>query len=129
MTSDIHSGSRSRTAIKIVLGVVLLALALLLGRSFGHHIPQLEDWIAGQGIWGYVIFVGLVIVGTSIFVPDTVFAVAAGALFGVVWGTIAMTAGSLLTATLNYLVARAFLQGTVRAWLAASRNWPRSSRR
>ncbi len=118
MSSEIHATGRPRATIKIVLGIALLAVTLWLGRSFGHHIPQIEDWIAGHGIWGYVMFVGLVVVGTSIFVPDTVFAVAAGALFGVVWGTIAMTAGSLLTATLNYLIARAFLQGTVRTWLA-----------
>ncbi len=118
MTSEIHANGRLRAIIKIVLSIALLAAALLLGRSFGHHIPQLEDWIAGQGLWGYVMFVGMVVVGTSIFVPDTVFAVAAGALFGVLWGTIAMTVGCLLTATANYLIARAFLQGTVRAWLA-----------
>jgi uncharacterized membrane protein YdjX (TVP38/TMEM64 family) len=106
-----------RIALKIGLGVLLLAVALTLGRSFGHHIPQLEDWIAAQGVWGYVIFIAVMVVATSIFVPDTVFAIAAGALFGILWGTLAMTVGCLLTAALNYATARLFLQSTVRAYL------------
>ncbi len=110
--------ARSRAAIKVVLGALLLVLAVTLGCAFGHHIPALEQWIAAQGAWGYVTFAGMVVVGTSLFVPDTVFAVAAGALFGVPGGTLVMTVACLLTAALDYAVARLFLQGAVHAWLA-----------
>jgi uncharacterized membrane protein YdjX (TVP38/TMEM64 family) len=109
---------RTRTELKIALGVVLLLVAVALGRAFGHHIPAFEEWIAAQGTWGYVIFLGVVVLGTSIFVPDTVFAIAAGALFGIPGGTSIMVVASLLTAAVNYTVARLFLQKLVGAWLA-----------
>lgn len=109
---------RSRAILTIALGVVLLVVALTLGRAFGHHIPAFEQWIAAQGAWGYVIFIGIVVVGTSLFVPDTVFAIAAGALFGIPWGTLVMVVASLLTAALNYAIARLFLRKIVGTWLA-----------
>ena len=113
------AGQGHRTiALKIALGVILLAVALWLGRDFGHHIPALEDWVAAQGPWGYFVFVCAVVLGTSIFVPDTVFAVAAGALFGVLGGTVIMTVGCLLTAALNYLLGRLVFERPIRALLA-----------
>ena len=48
--------------IKLLVGLALLGVALAAGRSFGHHIPALEQWIAGQGVWGYLAFVGVVVV-------------------------------------------------------------------
>jgi len=108
---------RGHTWTRIGLGIVLLGIALALGRSFGHHIPQVEARLAELGPWSYAVFVGLVVVGTSLFVPDTVFAVIAGALFGVVAGTLVMVAGCLLTAAFDYALARQFLQNAVRPWL------------
>src|SRR4051794_9872885 len=90
--------SRWRLVAKIALGAVAVAVAAWLGRDFAHHLPAIEDWIAAQGPWGYVAFIGAVVVFTSIFVPDTLFALIAGALFGLIWGTVLVVAGSLLTA-------------------------------
>ncbi|HEY1597966.1 MAG TPA: VTT domain-containing protein [Pirellulales bacterium] len=109
---------RGRTWVKVAAGGLLVAVALWVGRSFGHHIPALEDWVASQGSWGYVIFMAAVVVGTSIFVPDTAFAVMAGALFGLLWGTALMTVACLLTATVNFLLGRLFFERAVRALLA-----------
>lgn len=103
---------------KIILGVVLLGAAILLGRDFGHHVPAIEAWIASQGVWGYVVFVAATVVLTSLFVPDTVFAVMAGVLFGVWGGTAIMAVGCLLTAALDFALSRLFLEQAVRGWLA-----------
>ena len=117
-TKALSSHRRVSTWTKIGLGIVLLAIALALGRSFGHHIPEIEAWIADLGSWGYAAFAGLVLVGTSLFVPDTVFALIAGALFGVTAGTMIMAASSLATAAFDYGLARLALQSSVRRWLA-----------
>ncbi len=106
--------------VKIVLGLALVGVAIWLGRDFGHHLPELEKWVAARGAWGDVVFVVAAVGLTSIFVPDTVFAVAAGALFGVLWGTVLITIASLLTATVNFAVGRTLLRGAVQAWLARS---------
>jgi uncharacterized membrane protein YdjX (TVP38/TMEM64 family) len=104
--------------IKLGLGLLLIGSAVVLGRDFGHHLPAIEESIESQGPWGYVTYVLAVVVLTSAFVPDTVFAVMAGMLFGVVWGTGIMTAACRLTATLDFGLGRFFLQQAVRQWLA-----------
>lgn len=110
--------ARWRLVAKIALGAVVVAVAAGLGRDFAHHLPAIEDWIAAQGAWGYVAFIGAVVLFTSIFVPDTLFALIAGALFGLLWGTMLVVAGSLLTAAVDFALGRFFLQNAVVGWLA-----------
>ncbi|HEY2839611.1 MAG TPA: TVP38/TMEM64 family protein [Pirellulales bacterium] len=110
--------SRWRLIAKIVFGVAVVGVATWLGRDFAHHLQDIEDWIARQGAWGYVAFILAVVVCTSIFVPDTLFAVIAGALFGLFWGTVLVVAGSLLAATLDFVLGRLIFQQAVLGWLA-----------
>ena len=84
----------------------MLVAAVWLGRYFGHHLPALENWIASHDASEMLVFVGAVIVFTSIFVPDTLFAVIAGALFGMVWGTLVAVIASLCTATVDFCPLR-----------------------
>jgi uncharacterized membrane protein YdjX (TVP38/TMEM64 family) len=114
---SLRSSHSTRLALKLGLGLLLLLLAVGLGRYFGHHLPALERWIADQGAWGFLVFIILLIVGTSLFVPDTIFAVAAGVLFGVAWGSVIVVVGSLLTAALDFTLSRKFLKARVRRWL------------
>lgn len=51
------------------------------------------------------------------FVPDTLLAVAAGALFGLGWGAVLTIAGGILTAALNFLIARSLLQPRIEKML------------
>lgn len=102
---------------KMLTGAGFLVAAVLLGREFGHLMPVLRAWAASQGALGWVLFVVAVMVFTSVFVPDTVFAVTAGMLYGVAGGTALVTVAVFLTASMNFLVARRWLSGTVRRWL------------
>ena len=77
----------------------------------------METWIAGHGVWGRVAFVGMIIVFTSMFVPDTVLAIAAGAMFGLVWGTVLTVVGAVITAALNFLAARGLLRPRIESML------------
>jgi uncharacterized membrane protein YdjX (TVP38/TMEM64 family) len=104
---------------RILAGAILLVAAVFLGREFGHQLPALEHWIANQGFWGWAVFILATMVCTSLFVPDTVFAVMAGVLFGVAGGTTLISVAVLLTATLNFFLARRWLFGVVRKWLEA----------
>ncbi|MBL9175409.1 MAG: TVP38/TMEM64 family protein [Verrucomicrobiales bacterium] len=102
----------------VIAGVLLLMVAAGVGREVGHRIPALESWIEQQGIWGWLVFVGVTLVCTSCFVPDTLFAVMAGVLYGVAGGTAIITVAVLLTAVLNFTLARWWLHGMVRRWLS-----------
>lgn len=102
---------------KGIAAAVLLLLAVGVGRTLGHHIAGLESWIAGHGWVGEVVFVVVLVLFTSVFVPDSLFAVMAGMLFGLVRGTGLVVAGVFLTAGLNFFISRSLAREPVRRWL------------
>ena len=108
---------RNRLRLKLAAGVCLLLAAIWLGSYFGHHMLTLERWIESHGIAGFVVFIIVLVLCTSLFVPDTIFAVAAGVLFGLVWGTALVVTGSLLTAGFDFAISRHLLRSRVRRWL------------
>jgi uncharacterized membrane protein YdjX (TVP38/TMEM64 family) len=67
---------------------------------------QSKDWIAGLGPWGPVMFILLYILACVLFVPGSVLTLAAGALFGVAWGSVYTSIGATLGATAAFLVGR-----------------------
>ncbi|MBN8247433.1 MAG: VTT domain-containing protein [Verrucomicrobia bacterium] len=99
------------------VGLVSLGILIWAGRELGHRLPAIEQWIEGQGLAGWVVFIALTVVGTSLLVPDTVFAVMAGVLYGVPGGSLIITLAAFLTASLNFLLARRWLHAPVRRWL------------
>jgi uncharacterized membrane protein YdjX (TVP38/TMEM64 family) len=64
------------------------------------------NWIAALGAWGPVLFIALYIVACVLFVPGSVLTLGAGALFGVVRGSIYVSIGATLGATAAFLVGR-----------------------
>ncbi|TDJ58772.1 MAG: TVP38/TMEM64 family protein [Planctomycetota bacterium] len=103
-----------RTIVPYVMAAVAVVVAIVvLGREIHEHLRAMENWIAGLGIWGPIAFVALIVVATSLLVPDTALAIAAGALFGFVVGGIVVVAGGLLAAMVQYALARRLLQGAI----------------
>jgi len=100
-------------ALKLSALLILVLVATWLGHDFLRHVVTVEDWISDHGWLGIIAFMVVVVVLTSIFVPDTVFAVIAGVLFGGLGGTLLMTAAALCTATLNFALARSLLHRAV----------------
>lgn len=67
------------------------------------------------GVWGPILFIAAYVVATVFFVPGSVLTLGAGALFGVGWGSVYVSAGSTLGATCAFLVGRYL----ARDWVAA----------
>lgn len=110
----------SRAALPFVVGAAVLVVAiLLLGREIVHHLASIESWIADSGQWGRVAFVGLLILCTSVLVPESLFGIAAGALFGVTEGVITLAVGNLLAAAVQYALARWLLRARIEPALAS----------
>ncbi len=100
-----------RAALPYVAVAVLLAVAIaVLGQEIRVHLATLEDWIEWCGVWGPIVYVGVFIVLASVFVPDTLLAIIAGALFGIGWGAVAVIAGGLLSAFLQYALGLRLLK-------------------
>lgn len=103
----------------VAVAVLVVVAALLLGRELEHHVQTLDAWIAGLGSWSLVAFIVVLALGTSLLLPESLFSVAAGVLFGPAWGFAASFAGNLLAASLQYVLARRLLRSRIQKTLAA----------
>ncbi len=94
---------------KAALAVVAVAGLFLLFRllPIATWIEEFKTYVRGQGALGYVIF-GLVYIGASLVPggPAAIMTLAAGAVYGLVTGTILVSLSSITAATLAFLLAR-----------------------
>lgn len=103
----------------LVVGVLLVIGIVLGGGMIARHISEIEGWITGLGTWGSIVFVGLFAVITSFLVPDSLLCIAAGAMFGIEGGILAVTAGTFLAAAIQFALARGFLHERIQRTLAS----------
>lgn len=108
------SASRGkRIAAILSVAVFFLVLALLTVFVGGPLVKTLDDpasfrvWVDARGVWGRVLFVGLVILQVVVaFIPGEPFEIAAGYAFGAVWGTLLVWIGLTLGSMLVFLFVR-----------------------
>jgi len=112
-----HKVQWKSVGLRLLFGLCLLIAVVWFGRYALDELKTLETWIAHHGLWGMVAYVAVVVVLTSMFVPDTVLAFAAGAVFGLIWGTALLVAGSIITAVVNFFAARVLLRQPIEAML------------
>jgi uncharacterized membrane protein YdjX (TVP38/TMEM64 family) len=110
--------SRTRVILLLVLAVALVAAGYFL--EVPRYLRQLLDWIDSIGAIGPIFFIVLYILVTVLLVPGSILTLGAGALFGVLWGTIYVSVGSTLGATAAFLVGRYFMRDWVAAKIAKS---------
>ena len=88
---------------------VAAGIGIVLALKYIHVQDLLRsalDWIGNLGPWGPAIFIGLYVVGAVLFVPGSVLTLGAGALFGVVLGSVYVSISATLGATAAFLVGR-----------------------
>ena len=93
-------------------------VAALFGRRIGGLIPAAAELIAGMGFWGPLAFGALYVVGDLVLIPGSVLTLAAGALFGLWWGTLIALVASTGGAVVAFFVARHLARPYVTRWLA-----------
>jgi uncharacterized membrane protein YdjX (TVP38/TMEM64 family) len=104
--------SGSHRLLKIIV-TVLVAAALIwvlyyfmIPSSLQRQVARALDWVANLGLWGPIVFLVLYVLACVCFVPGSVLTLGAGALFGVVKGTILVSPSATLGATAAFLVGR-----------------------
>lgn len=103
----------------ILTAALLLLVVLIVGSEIDQHLTAIEAWIAHLGPWSLLAFVGLFAVAASLFVPDTLLCIAAGALFGVRWGLAAVVVGSFVAAAVQFWIAHRFLRSRIQHMIGA----------
>ena len=98
--------ARGKIVVYVVLGALALAVLILGGRYAGGYIPQFAAWVESLGVWGPVVFILGYAVAAVAFIPGSLLTLAAGAVFGLVKGTIYTLLGATLGASAAFLVAR-----------------------
>ncbi len=83
-------------------------------------MPDFAAWVEGLGPLGPVAFILGYAAATVAFLPGSILTLAAGALFGVLRGTIYAFAGATLGASTAFLIARYVARGAVERRLGAS---------
>ncbi len=100
--------SKWKRILGLIIGAVILAAMLYfkLPTVLQGLLKLAVDWIAGLGIWGPVIFAALYILACVLFLPGSILTLGAGALFGVVKGSVLVSISATLGATAAFLVGR-----------------------
>ncbi len=98
---------------------VLLAGLAWQGHRVSHLLPRFEGAVEALGPWGPVAFVACVVLLTPLLVPDTIFAVAAGVVFGLGAGFVYYFAAVYAACLIATLLGRHWLRGRVLAALDA----------
>ena len=101
--------------LRILALIVVLAGLYILARQSGlldDADPYRIRAIVGQwGAWGVILYVALFSVGLFLYVPGTVFIIAAGLAYGKLWGIPIALLGANVAVSVSFFAVR-FLGGT-----------------
>jgi rhodanese-related sulfurtransferase len=94
----------NRTLLRI-LGALLLVGAVTTALLYREHldVAALEARVGGAGAAAPLIFIGLYVLATVLFLPGAVLTLAGGALFGPLWGTPYNLVGATIGAAVAFL--------------------------
>jgi uncharacterized membrane protein YdjX (TVP38/TMEM64 family) len=109
-----------KRVVTIVLGLAVLGGLLYAGRKAGGYVPQFAAWVADQGAWGPIVFILGYAVATVAFIPGSLLTLAAGAIFGLAFGTLYTFLGATLGSGLAFLVARYLARGAIERKIAGN---------
>lgn len=91
------------------IGLAIIVAALLLaGRllPFDAWLKQFSAWVADFGPAGVVLYALAYAAAAVLFFPGSVLTIGAGFVFGILWGTLAVSLGSTLGAAFAFLIGR-----------------------
>lgn len=107
----------STSKLKLVLWVAVIALLIGAAKMFNVQeiLKSSLDWVRDLGPLGIAVFILIYIAACVFFLPGSVLTLGAGAIFGVVKGSIIVSLASTLGATAAFLIGRYL----ARTWVAA----------
>ncbi len=106
--------------VKVVIGLLIVAglIALFHFLPVKQWLEQFKAYVQTLGAAGYVLYVFVYMVCCVLFVPAIALTIGAGAIYGVVTGSIIVIAGATLGSTAAFLLARTVLRHRVEGMTA-----------
>ncbi|MEO8923988.1 MAG: FAD-dependent oxidoreductase [Caldimonas sp.] len=112
-----------------IAAVVVLMVAAWFALGLGHYLnldvlkseqARLEAWRAGNPLRAAVVFFAIYVAVTGLSLPGaTILTLAAGAIFGLAWGTLIASFAASIGATIAFLLSRWVLRDWVASHFAA----------
>jgi uncharacterized membrane protein YdjX (TVP38/TMEM64 family) len=102
-----------------LLALLAASVAALVFLPVKHYLADFVDWVRRLGWWGPLVF-GLVYAVAALIIPGSLLTLAAGFAFGVVLGTVVVSAASVTTAVIAFGLGRTLARGWVEAKVAAN---------
>jgi uncharacterized membrane protein YdjX (TVP38/TMEM64 family) len=108
------------------IGIGALVLALVVAWRLLPIVQWIEDfqrWAKTLGVAGGVLFGIAYVIAALLFVPGSVLTIGAGFTFGLLWGTVIVSASSVTAAALGFLIARYLARDQVERLVQRNRNF------
>lgn len=84
------------------------------GQRLAAFLPAVLVTVKDLGPWAGVAFITIYAVATVAWVPGSILTIAAGAIFGLAWGTAYTLVGATLGAALAFLLSRSVVRAAVK---------------
>jgi len=104
---------------RLVIGVV--ALSTLIWALRNLEIPDctaIQSYLDSWGVWAPVLFIALYIMATIAFIPGLIVTMMSGLAFGPWWGTLIVSIGSTIGATLAFIISRYVARESIEGFLS-----------
>lgn len=97
-----------KSIIKIIFLVIVVVCIFISIKYFNvqSELRKILLWIQNSGWIGIAVYIGIYIIACIFFIPGSLLTLGAGAVFGVVQGSIFTSIASTLGATVSFLVGR-----------------------
>jgi len=99
---------------------VVLLVAALRSPPVGLFLKRLIDSFSALGPWSIPPFAVVYALAAVLFVPGSALTIGAGAIYGLLWGTVAVSLGATAGAAGGFLVARYLARARVERWAASN---------
>lgn len=109
------TAGRGRTWIRWTGAALAVAAVFLAVRRLPVEriVDAISAWVDDLGFWGPLAFGAAYALGVLLLIPGSALSLAAGAVFGLLWGTVTVSIASTTAAAIAFLIARYFARGAV----------------
>ena len=120
MTASARGARRPWVRWLLATAAVAVLFGVMQVLPLGGGVDWLGARVEGLGPWGAVLFGAVYVLAGLLLVPGSLLTLAAGALFGLLWGTVVVSVSATAVTALAFLIARYMARDKVRSW--ASQN-------